>query len=191
LKRKCQVSFVSIRKSLVLTLLMWRNVSTGDDISFQISIQKGTNISVQLEMVALLMKFMMLLLYGKSDYRFSDSVDNMAGNARKLMKTNMETADESLKVFIGFEFFPIDDTKFDVRNWVISIIVESLESVREERSANLVLKSLLKHCYVNNLFKADVTDCTLRVQRDDADQLRNIIINGPGGGYVIEYYYGQ
>lgn len=132
--------------------------------------------------------------------------DVVGGSARNFVKTGVGRTDRKLKEFVGSlydDFFPADAARVYVREWAISIIVEALVSVTDERYAILVFKSLFRHRRsVDNLYKAVETNWAspflafvagaIAEMRDGGflNHLKSIL-KGTEEGYVLEYYHGH
>ena len=132
--------------------------------------------------------------------------DVVGGSARNFVKTDIGRTDRKLKEFVSSlyeEFFPADAARGDVREWAISIIVDALVSVTDERHVNQVFQSLFRHRIVDNFYKAVeknwaspflafVAGAIAEVRDGDGilNHLKSILI-GPGEGYVFEYYHGH
>jgi len=132
--------------------------------------------------------------------------DVVGGSARNFVKTEVGKTDWKLGEFVSSmydEFFPVDAVNVEVREWAISIIVDALVSVTNKEQANLVCRSLFRHCSVHKLYRAAVETIwaspflafvagAIIEMRDDGilDHLKSIL-HGPGEGYVFEYYHGH
>jgi len=132
--------------------------------------------------------------------------DVVGGCARNLMDSGLVgRTDRKLNEFVSSlydDFFPVDASSVDVREWAISIIVDALVSVTNKEQANLVCRSLFRHCSVHKLYRAAVetiwaspflafvAGAIADIRDGELYHLKDILI-GAGERYVFEYYHGH